>query len=61
MSKFATVLGIVIMIVGFGAGGLLISGNAPEQLAKLPINELIWILIGLGGGLLAYLNRRPGN
>lgn len=56
-----TIVGVILVIIGGGAAGLIFTGNAPEQLANLPLPFAAWIGIAIAGLVLIYFNRRPGN
>jgi hypothetical protein len=45
-------------------GGIFISlwyGVAPQAIVELPVPMYVWVLGALGGAVLIYFNRRPGN
>ena len=56
-----TILGILLIIVGVVAGGLVFTGMAPEFLRDLPVPFWVWIIVAVVGLLFILLNRRPGD
>lgn len=56
-----TILGWILLVAGGVAAALVFLGNAPEFLLNLPVPFWGWCLMAVGGALLVYLNRRPGN
>lgn len=56
-----TILGLLLLIVGIGAAGLLFTGGAPMFLANLPIPLYAWIALAVVGGVMILLNRRPND
>lgn len=56
-----TIVGLILLIIGLIVAGLLFTGNAPAFLAALPIPFWGWCVVAVGGAVLMYLNRRPGD
>ncbi len=54
-----TIVGIILIILGGGAAGLLFTGQAPEFLANVPVPFYVWIIVAVAGVVLVYFNRRP--
>jgi hypothetical protein len=56
-----TILGVLLILVGVGAAGLLFTGNAPEQLLSLPLPVWAWLVLAVVGAVLIVMNRRPND
>ncbi len=54
-----TIVGIILIILGGGAAGLIFTGKAPEFLTNLPVPFYVWIIVAVVGAVLVYFNRRP--
>lgn len=55
------IAGVLLLIVGGLASGLVFIGKAPEILTQPPLGFAVWIGIAVAGAVLILLNRRPGN
>lgn len=56
-----TILGIILIVVGVVAAGLLFTGMAPAFLQDLPVPFWVWLVVAVVGLVLVFLNRRPGD
>lgn len=56
-----TIVGVILLILGVVAAGLLFTGSAPMFLAQLPLPFWAWIVVAVIGVILLVLNRRPGD
>ncbi len=56
-----TLLGILLIVVGFGAAGMLVAEVAPEFMLTLPTQELGFVIVGFVGLLFLVIGRRPAD
>jgi len=55
-----TIVGIILMIIGFGVALIVFMGLLPESMTIIAQQPIwIFIVIGIIGAVLVYFNRRP--
>jgi len=59
-----TIIGVILLIIGGGAAGMMLTGLGGDLLPllnKMPLGLVGWAIIGVVGLVLIVLNRRPGD
>ncbi|HOV34142.1 MAG TPA: hypothetical protein PLX23_12355 [Candidatus Hydrogenedens sp.] len=55
-----TIIGIILMIIGFGTALVVFMGLLPESMSIIAQQPAwIFIVVGIIGAVLVYFNRRP--
>ncbi|MCC6143230.1 MAG: hypothetical protein IT368_05440 [Candidatus Hydrogenedentes bacterium] len=56
-----SILGWILLVAGAAVSVLILLGQAPAQLAELPVPLWGWLVVAAVGAALVFLNRRPGD